>query len=127
MRNVPSCPWQRRRRLVLEARARQHRSALNFPEEVLWHELSGGKLGVYFRRQVVLGGRYIADFFAPSVGLVVEVDGRCHELKRKSDAWRDERLRRSGYHVLRLGAELVLRDLPQAVERVREEVSRREE
>jgi very-short-patch-repair endonuclease len=35
-------------------------------------------LGVQFRHQVVLG-RYVADFLAAEVGLVVEVDGGYHE------------------------------------------------
>jgi very-short-patch-repair endonuclease len=33
---------------------------------------------VSFKRQVPLGDRYIADFFAPSVRLVMEVDGGVH-------------------------------------------------
>lgn len=43
------------------------------PEEPLWQALRGGALGVAFKRRVALGDRYIADFFAPSVRLVVEV------------------------------------------------------
>ena len=46
-------------------------------EEVLWQALRSNALGVAFKRQVPLGNRYIADFFAPSLGLVVEVDGGC--------------------------------------------------
>lgn len=39
--------------------------------------------------------------------------------RRRSDAHRDKRLERAGYRVLRLPAELVLCDLPQAVQQVR--------
>jgi very-short-patch-repair endonuclease len=74
---------------------------------------------VSFRRQVALAGGYIADFFAPALRLVVEVDGGVHELTRRADARRDDRLRRLGCTVLRLEAQLVMRDLPAAVERVR--------
>jgi leucyl-tRNA synthetase len=68
---------------------------------------------------VVVGG-FVADFLAPSVGLIVEVDGKCHVRKRSADARRDEKLRRLGYRVLRLEAELVMRDLDGAVARIRE-------
>jgi very-short-patch-repair endonuclease len=112
-----------RRQLVLQSRARLHRSALNFPEQILWDAVSGGKLGVYFRRQVVIG-RYIVDMLAPSIRLVVEVDGGVHRLRRVADARRDRDLGRLGYQVLRLQAGLVLGDLSQAVERVSEEVNR---
>jgi very-short-patch-repair endonuclease len=50
--------------------------------------------GVAFKRQVPLGERYIADFFAPSVALVVEVDGGVHRCSRAADRRRDEKLRR---------------------------------
>jgi very-short-patch-repair endonuclease len=34
------------------------------------------KLGITFRRQVVVGEQFIADFLAPSVRLIVEVSAR---------------------------------------------------
>jgi hypothetical protein len=40
---------------VLAARAWEHRRSPSVPEARLWRELSAGKLGVVFRRQVVLG------------------------------------------------------------------------
>jgi very-short-patch-repair endonuclease len=89
------------------------------PERVLWRELRGGWLGVWFRRQVVLGSRYIADFLAPSLRLVVEVDGGLHARQRTADARRDRDLTRLGYHVLRVPAQLVIHDLVQAVALVR--------
>ena len=49
---------------TIEQYARQHRSALNGPEQALWSEIRGGRLGVWFRRQVVIG-RFIVDFLAP--------------------------------------------------------------
>jgi very-short-patch-repair endonuclease len=84
-------------------------------EEALWQVLRGGDLGVAFKRQVVLGERYIADFFAPSVGLIVEVDGGVHRGSRAADRRRDEWLRRCGYRVVRVEARLVLRDLSAAL------------
>jgi very-short-patch-repair endonuclease len=88
-------------------------------EAALWLALRDGALGVAFKRQVVLGGRYIVDFFAPSVGLVVEVDGGVHRGSRAADRRRDEWLRRRGYRVVRVDAALVLGDCAAAVEMMR--------
>jgi very-short-patch-repair endonuclease len=99
------------------------RQAPSLPEEALWRELRAGKAGVVLRRQVVLGGRFIVDFVALAVHLVVEVDGRHHERRRAADARRDRALERLGYRVLRLGAELVVRDPAEAVARIRTALS----
>jgi very-short-patch-repair endonuclease len=70
------------------------------------------------RRQVPVGHRFIVDFLAPSIKLVVEVDGSAHRHKRQADARREQKLRRLGYVVLRLDAASVVFDLPSAVARV---------
>ena len=46
-------------------RATAKRSYLAVPEQPLWQALSGGKLGVYFRRQAPVGGLCLADSLAP--------------------------------------------------------------
>jgi very-short-patch-repair endonuclease len=94
---------------LLAQRAAQMRYQLNPAEAALWAELNAGKLGVVFRRQVVVLGRYIADFLAPSLKLIVEVDGSHHARRVSADVRRDEALRRAGYRVLRLEAQAVLR------------------
>ncbi len=71
---------------------------------------------VSVKRQVVLG-QYIADFVVPSRRLVIEVDGAQHARQRSADARRDRAL---GYRVLRLDANLVVKQLPEAMRRVRE-------
>jgi very-short-patch-repair endonuclease len=55
-------------------RSRRARSR-HAPEQLLWARIRGLRLGVVFRRQVPLLGRFIADFLAPSQRLVVEIDG----------------------------------------------------
>lgn len=101
----------------VELFARQMRSALTPSEQQLWEVIRGGRLGVCFRRQVPLG-RFIVDFAAPSVSLVVEVDGGYHRPRGTADARRDEKLVRMGWRVLRLPAALVERNLTEAVGRV---------
>jgi very-short-patch-repair endonuclease len=95
------------------------RAELNPAEAALWAAIRSKQLGVVFRRQVPLLGRFIADFYAPALRLVVEVDGSWHRGRESADAARDRKLRHAGYRVLRLRAELVMRELTAAVERVR--------
>ncbi len=102
------------RSLLLALRARQMRSAPTASEAALFRLIGGGQLGVVFRRQVVLGNRFVVDFYAPSLRLVVEVDGGYHAERRGADARRDEKLRRLGYRVLHVDAALVLLE-PRAV------------
>jgi very-short-patch-repair endonuclease len=55
------------------------------------------------------------DFLAPSHRLVIEVDGGYHGTRARADARRDRKLQKHGYRVLRIQAQLVMRDLPSAV------------
>jgi len=103
---------------LLAERAQFMRHHLTETEQALWRQLSGSRLGVAFRRQVPVD-RYIADFMAPSLKLIVEVDGKYHCQRVTADARRTRVLERLGYRVLRLDAELVSRQLPLAVEAVR--------
>jgi very-short-patch-repair endonuclease len=108
-----------RRALVLAARARVLRHQPTDSEVRLFEALRAGQLGVRFRRQVPVLGRFIADLLAPEVRLVVEVDGGYHGQRRRADERRDRALARAGYRVLRLEAELIMSDLPAAAARVR--------
>ena len=107
------------RQLRLEQFAWQNRRALTESEARLWSALSARRLGAQFRRQVPLAGRYIADFCAPALRLVVEVDGGYHASKQQADRRRDAVLAELGYRVVRVRAELVMRDLSAAVAVVR--------
>jgi len=84
--------------------------------------LRSSQLGVAFRRQVPLLG-FIADFYAPSARLIVEVDGGYHVRRKSADARRGHKLVRAGYRILRLEADLVMRDLPAALLAVRRALS----
>jgi very-short-patch-repair endonuclease len=106
---------------LMQARAHGLRQALTVSEARLWSQLKGRQqLGVAFRRQVPLAGRYIADFVAPERKLIIEVDGGYHARRSRADERRDEKIRRLGYRVLRLAASLVMQQLPVAVQLVRQ-------
>jgi len=111
---------QLKRQILLTRRTHEMRLQLTPSESALWGALSRKQLGVAFRRQVPIGNRYIADFLDPSVKLVVEVDGGYDRQRVAADARRTRVLERLGFRVLRLDAELVVRQLPLALEAVRE-------
>jgi very-short-patch-repair endonuclease len=64
-----------RHQAKLEQYAWRNRRVMTESEAVLWEALRGRQLGVPFRRQMPLCGRYIVDFCAPAAWLVIEVDG----------------------------------------------------
>ena len=100
--------------VFLATHAHRLRQAPTDSEARLWRALRSSQLGVAFRRQVPLRG-FIVDFFAPAIRLVVEVDGGYHARRKGADARRDRKLARAGYRVIRIEAELVMRDLDAAV------------
>ena len=102
----------------IELFARQHRNALTESEARLWSALNARQLGVSFRRQVPVG-QFIADFLAPSVRLIVEVDGAYHARRSRADERRELKLRRLGFRIVRVSAQQVLTDLAAAVALVR--------
>lgn len=86
-------------------------------EERLWRQLAGGRTGVSFRRQLVIGP-FIVDFACTKLRLVVEVDGDAHRGRERHDAARDRTLSSLGWSVLRVSEELVLNDVNEAVRRI---------
>ncbi len=109
---------------VLAERAADMRHAPTASEARLFEALRGRRLGVAFRRQVPVLGRFIVDLLAPEVALVVEIDGAYHAQRQRADGRRDRALVRAGYRVLRLEAELVMSDLEAALGRVADEIER---
>jgi very-short-patch-repair endonuclease len=107
------------RKQLFQARAHGLRHAPTLTEAKLWAELSGKKLRVAFRRQVPVGHRFIVDFLAPALKLVVEIDGSVHAKRRAADARRDQWLRRAGFRVVRFTADDVIRDVGAVVARLR--------
>ncbi|WP_234031080.1 peptide chain release factor N(5)-glutamine methyltransferase [Alteriqipengyuania lutimaris] len=81
----------------------------------MWNALRGGRLGGHkFRRQAVIGDR-IVDFFCPSKGLVVEIDGETHD--PECDALADDRmLTENGFGTVRYENEEVMQNLDGVLE-----------
>src|SRR5215471_5025679 len=72
--------------------ARSLRNRATHAERILWQYLRRRQLGVRFRRQSVLLGWWIADFYCPSQKLVIEIDGLTHVGRELADAKRDAEL-----------------------------------
>jgi very-short-patch-repair endonuclease len=97
----------------LRTRARKPRNHLTDAEQRLWNRLRGKQiLGIQFYRQRPIGN-YIVDFYAPTVRLVIEVDGAQHSepTQARYDTRRSEYLAEIGLKVLRFDDRQVLLEL----------------
>lgn len=100
--------------------ARAMRKKPTAAERQLWKFLRAKRLGgLRFRRQSPMLG-YIADFYCPSVGLVVELDGGHHNDRKATDAHRDQVMEAHGFTVLRIANELVFGDMLETLRRIGE-------
>ena len=70
---------------TLNLHAHTMRQSPTDSEARLWRALRSSQIGVAFRRQVPLLG-FIADFYAPSARLIVELDGSYHAWRVSADA-----------------------------------------
>ncbi len=95
---------------LLKERARLMRFAPTASEHRLWQQLSGSKLGVGFRRQLVIGP-FIVDFASTQCRLVVEIDGASHQGRDLKDAARDRRLAELGWRTVRFSDTEVMADV----------------
>ncbi len=76
--------------------------------------------GLRFRRQHPIGP-YVADFFCPSIRLVIELDGYFHDdvLRIERDAARTAWLNERGVRVLRFSNEAILKSLDDVLDAIR--------
>lgn len=96
-------------RLKLLARKLRKTSKSN-AEKALWKfHLSRRQSGVRFLRQRSID-RYIVDFFAPEIGLIIEIDGSSHAAKGEYDRIREKALQAFGYRLIRFTESEVLND-----------------
>jgi very-short-patch-repair endonuclease len=80
-------------------------------EKRVWQHLKNRQvLGFKFRQQAPIA-QWIADFYCPAAGLVVELDGSFHEKRAAADKLRDKAMADMGLHVLRIRSSLVFTDL----------------
>jgi very-short-patch-repair endonuclease len=110
-------PWKRRF-------ANKLRRNMTMPERLLWSRLRDKQLGVRaYAQSVVLG--YILDFWIPSAGLCIEVDGPCHDQRKTYDLVRDLALRKKKILTMRFKTAEVTTNLNAVVSLISLAVSRR--
>jgi very-short-patch-repair endonuclease len=96
------------------------------PERILWQKIRGSQIcDVKFRRQFSVG-RYILDFYAPSLKLAVELDGDSHFEGNQQlyDKSRDEYLRSFNIRVLRFTNLEVMENLDGVLESIAAEIQK---
>ncbi|MGI8893421.1 MAG: leucine--tRNA ligase, partial [Bacteroidia bacterium] len=86
-------------------------------EKILWQHLKGKQLGYKFRRQQVVLNN-IADFICLEKNLIIEVDGKIHELKKDFDAARTIQLEGQGFKVIRFDNEEVLGNIEAVLKKI---------
>jgi very-short-patch-repair endonuclease len=100
--------------------ARENRQKQTPAETILWAALRRKAFdGVKFKRQKPIG-RYIADFCAPSIRLIIELDGSVHDTPEAQayDAIREEFLRAAGYTILRFPNQAILENLESTLAKI---------
>jgi len=105
---------------TLKPISRRLRREMTDAEQRLWYRLRRKQLhDVQFYRQKPLGD-CVVDFYAPAVGLVVEVDGSQHfeAAAMVADERRSAALRRMGLDVLRFDNRQVLLETDAVVEEI---------
>ena len=103
-------------------RSRELRHPLTLPEKRLWAILRDHGAGVHIRRQHVLLGRFIADFYCAPACLCIEIDGDSHAEPEQAayDAARTNLLEEHGYRLIRFTNAEVMRNLEGVVGAIQE-------
>lgn len=103
--------------------ARRLRREMTPQERALWHVVRDRRLdAVKFRKQMPLGDRYVADFAAVELKLIVELDGGHHGNIAEADAARSEVIETFGYRVVRYWNNDVTANLDGVVTALRDEI-----
>jgi len=91
--------------------AEENRKNPTEAESIMWEYLKGNFYGAHFRRQHIIG-QFIADFVCLSHKLIIELDGKYHQLpdQQMNDHDRTEWLEDKGFYVLRFTNEEVIGD-----------------
>ena len=87
-------------------------------EKLLWKAiLSRRQTGERFLRQRPIDN-FIVDFFAPALGLIIEIDGSSHINKGEYDFYRQQKLESLGYEMIRFSEGEVLQNAGLVKERI---------
>ena len=105
-------------KLPLIVKARYLRQEETKAEKILWEQLRNNKLGIKFRRQHPIGS-YVLDFYAPSLGLAIELDGDVHRESKEYDKERTKYLSTQKIQVVRFWNKEVEQDLANVLNQIK--------
>jgi imidazole glycerol-phosphate synthase subunit HisF len=110
--------------LVFEL-AKDLRRNMTDAEKLLWSHLKVGVHGVKVRRQHPIG-IYIADFYLHKLKLIIEVDGKIHDLKdvKENDRIREDFLKEQGCVIVRFTNERVFKELDVVLDEINSTVEK---
>lgn len=99
--------------------ARNLRDNPTFSEKIMWELVGNKKLGITFRKQVIICG-WIVDLYCAKYRLIIEIDGGVHKLRklRKLDALKDKVFTEKGYIILRFTDKDVIKDPDHVILRI---------
>ena len=92
-------------------------------EKIIWNAIRKNQLEIKFRRQYGIG-HYVVDFCAPTIKLIIEIDGESH-LENKQidyDAERTKNLKELGFTVIRFWNTEVKFDLDDVVLKIKKNI-----
>jgi very-short-patch-repair endonuclease len=104
----------------LKNHSRQLRNNMTDAEQLLWDRLRRKQIsGVQFYRQKPIG-RFIVDFYAPAIKLVVELDGGQHfeQAAQEKDEMRDAFFRQQGLDVMRFDNARMMNETDAVLEKI---------
>jgi very-short-patch-repair endonuclease len=100
--------------------ARELRKRETPTEKILWSFLSNNQLlGLQFRRQHPIN-RFIADFYCPKIKLIIEIDGKIHDIPEylNHDIGRSDILNDLGITVIRFTNEQILNEIDSTIRNI---------
>ena len=103
-------------------RARRLRGEMTRAEKIIGSKINRGQCeNLKFRRQYLIGP-YVLDFYCPSIGLCIEIDGEQHavEAQQELDAQRTAFLEARIIDVLRFWNSEIFEDLDSIVSAIRD-------
>lgn len=101
-------------------RARNLRKAYNLSEVLFWKQVRNNEFhSIDFDRQRIIGN-YIVDFYAKSLGLIIEIDGSSHDFKIEYDKRRDEFLGSLDLKIIRIADSRIKNDLVNVMKELEE-------
>ncbi len=92
--------------------ARELRSNGTLGEAILWKEVLRARqfYGLQWNRQFTID-KFIVDFICRKLKLIIELDGKYHDLISSQDQERDKELLKLGYRVIRISEQEVIQDV----------------